>query len=300
MKKKFILWTAILPLFFFLAANRAGGQTNVEYIGTDTCLECHDTVIHSLEKTPHAQVSSTKGSVSVGSCESCHGPGSIHMEDPEVKGSIRSFNLTSNEETAAVCLSCHGNSTRFQDFRNEKHYLTGESCTACHTLHQNQPRGKLLSDTPEKLCFQCHQEKEAAFALPYHHKVKEGRMTCWSCHDPHNTEVSSQRIGPQAIYQRCVSCHPSQKGPFTYEHLSVNTGRCGVCHRPHGSENARLLKRTNQYLLCIECHSGPSLSAQLLGPKTPRFHITSKSTYQNCTICHTRIHGSYLDKHFLR
>ncbi len=298
--KKIHIWSVIfLPLLFF-AVNPISGSPGNDYVGTETCLECHDDMLDTLKKTPHNNLSYTKSMSKVESCEACHGPGSTHIEDPEVQGSIRSFGQAAAGETVAACLNCHKEDKRFKHFQREKHFLAGESCTSCHTLHQSKPQDNLLSRNPEKMCFTCHQEKEAAFSLPFHHKVKEGRMTCWSCHDPHNTEVSSQSIGQKKIYDKCFTCHPSKKGPFTYEHLAVNTGGCSVCHTPHGSENARLLQRSGQYLLCIECHSGPSLSDQLLGPKTPSFHITSKSTYQNCTICHVKIHGSYLQKHFLR
>lgn len=299
--KKSQLWPLpVLLLCFFLALTQAAGHPDAEYVGSETCLECHDTIYRTLKKTPHINLNLTKDTYQIDYCESCHGPGSDHIDDPEVKSSIRSYKQSTSEESTSVCLSCHQKSSHFRRFRGEKHYQTGESCTTCHSVHQTNPRDSLISIQPEKLCFNCHQEKEAAFNLPYHHKVKEGRMTCWSCHDPHNVEVSSQGIGRKKIYERCFDCHPAQKGPFTHEHPSARVGGCSVCHKPHGSENARLLQRSNQYLLCIECHSGPLTSSLLFGTKTTSFHITSKAAYQSCTVCHVRIHGSYLNKHFLR
>jgi len=300
MKKSHIWAVLFLPFIILFGASNAFGIPQAEYIGSEMCLECHDTMLDTLKKTQHINVIQTKNADTIESCEACHGPGSVHMDDPEVTGSIRSFKQETAAETAAACLTCHKEDSRFKHFQSEKHFLSGEACTSCHTIHQVKPTDRLINDEAEKMCFSCHQEKEAAFTLPFHHKVKEGRMTCWNCHDPHNTETSNQSIGKKKIYDRCFTCHPSQQGPFTYEHIGVNAGGCSVCHSVHGSENARLLQRANQYLLCIECHSGPSLSSRLLGTQPSSFHMTNKATYQNCTVCHVKIHGSYLERYFLR
>ncbi|MFQ6108486.1 MAG: DmsE family decaheme c-type cytochrome [Candidatus Aminicenantales bacterium] len=300
MTKKILFLPTILTLLFFLGAKFPAQAQEAQYVGSDTCLDCHDDIYNRIIRTPHFSASLQKAETRVESCEACHGPGGIHTEDPEVKGSIRNFQDLSSAESAAICLSCHQADHFLMYFKREKHYQSGDSCLSCHSMHPRQPLAKLIAQRPEKLCFSCHQEKVAEFNLPYHHKIAEGRMTCWSCHDPHNTETSPQTIGVRKIDENCFTCHPSKRGPFTYEHLGTNVGTCEVCHLPHGSENARLLRRSTQSFLCLECHSGPSLSDSLLGTKTPSFHITTKATYQNCTVCHTKIHGSYLDHYFLR
>jgi len=299
--EKIRLWCPLgLLLLFILSAAVSAENPAKEYIGTETCLECHDQHSKSIVKTPHNHMNRMNGEFQIGDCEACHGPGSIHMDDPELKGSILNFKEASFMETSNACLACHNRSHALQNFRREKHLQTGESCLACHTIHQEIPRPQLLAKNPRKLCFSCHPDKISRFNLPYHHKIIEGRMTCWSCHDPHNTQISPQSLGYKQIIGQCYTCHPSQRGPFTYEHLASNITKCQVCHDPHGSENAKLLRRSSQYFLCLECHSGTDLSQGRLGEKTPDFHITTHSTYQNCTICHVKIHGSYFDSHFLR
>lgn len=300
MKKIQLRAALLLPLIIFFGSKSASSFPQGEYIGSEMCLECHDTILATIQRTRHSNVTTAKNAAAVESCEACHGPGSLHIDDPEVIGSIRTFKFESGTEKSSACLNCHQQDARFSLFRSEKHFLSGEACTSCHTIHQKQPADKLINEAAENMCFSCHQEKEGAFTLPYHHKVKEGRMTCWDCHDPHNTAVAKQGLGQKKIYDRCFTCHPSQQGPFTYEHVGVNTGGCAVCHSVHGSENARLLRRASQYLLCIECHSGPSFSQGILGTQPSSFHMTNKATYQNCTVCHVKIHGSYLERHFIR
>lgn len=289
-----------LALIFFLGTYFSSGNSNPEYVGSETCLDCHDEIYNRIILTPHFETTLKTDRTWVEYCEACHGPGGLHTEYPEEKGSIRNFKDESAAETVDVCLSCHQANHFLKNFKQEQHYKTGESCLSCHTMHPSQPLAKLIAQSQEKLCFSCHQEKVAEFNLPYHHKVQEGRMRCWDCHDSHSTVASIQQIGFKQIDERCFNCHPSQRGPFTYEHLASNVGTCTSCHTPHGSENTRLLRRSSQFLLCLECHSGPSTADSLLGSKTPSFHITTKATYQNCTVCHVKIHGSYLDPYFLR
>ncbi len=300
MTKKIYILPVMLVLLFFLGAKIPIQSSDAEYVGAETCLDCHDETYNRIIKTPHFTATIKKDKTKVEYCESCHGPGSIHTDDPEVKGSIISFKDLPSAESAAICLSCHQANHFLKNFKKEKHYRSDDSCLSCHSMHSNPFVAKLLSQPREKLCFSCHQDKVAEFNLPFHHKVQEGRMTCWACHDPHDTNVSSQRLGFKKINENCFNCHPSLKGPFTFEHIGTNVGTCQVCHVPHGSENTRLLRRSNQSFLCLECHSGPSITDSLLGSKTSSFHLTSLSTYQNCTICHVKIHGSYLDDHFLR
>ena len=103
--------------------------------------------------------------------------------------------------------------------------------------------------------------------------------------------------------QPCLKCHVNKRGPFVYEHASVRVEGCGwSCHMPHGSTNAKLLRRPVVFTFCMECHNGAgtfgrdntgvvvqSASHNMLDPK-----------YQKCTLCHVRIHGSNTDATFLR
>jgi len=113
-------------------------------------------------------------------------------------------------------------------------------------------------------CFQCHLDVRAAFQLPHHHPVLEGKMSCSDCHEPHKgiatagvqTNIQQKlRTGGLAFLTRnetCFECHTQQRGPFVYEHEAVRQG-CIVCHTPHGSVNQRLLNERNA-TLCIKCH----------------------------------------------
>ena len=59
----------------------------------------------------------------------------------------------------------------------------------------------------------------------------------------------------------CYKCHVDKQGPFVYEHVPVKTEGCSSCHTPHGSTNPRLLKVSLVNMLCLQCHTFPTLRA---------------------------------------
>jgi DmsE family decaheme c-type cytochrome len=106
----------------------------------------------------------------------------------------------------------------------------------------------------------------------------------------------------QANEQPCLKCHIDKRGPFVFDHAAVRVEGCEACHSPHGSTNARLLKRPVVFTLCLECHTGQGSfgrDADGVRPQTSS-HNMADPRYQNCTSCHVRIHGSNADPRFFR
>ena len=102
------------------------------------------------------------------------------------------------------------------------------------------------------------------------------------------------------INDTCYQCHMEKRGPFVYNHQPV-TEDCTICHQPHGTTIAKLLKARPPFL-CQECHSHsshPSQAAALPNPPTdpdldPRLTDNSRamgSVGRGCLNCHTNIHG---------
>jgi predicted CXXCH cytochrome family protein len=82
----------------------------------------------------------------------------------------------------------------------------------------------------------------------------------------------------------------------------VRVEGCMACHEAHGSANPRMLTRHEQRLTCLECHSNLPVGggAPSAGGIPPAFHDLRNSRFQNCTICHVKIHGSNVDRTLLR
>jgi DmsE family decaheme c-type cytochrome len=114
-------------------------------------------------------------------------------------------------------------------------------------------------------------------------------MECSTCHDPHARAGKDNIRETRSGEVICLSCHADKRGPFAYEHGARVQGDCTTCHEPHGSNYAKQLKRSNVLQLCSECHSPTGAT---YGSQPPSFHNTGYARYQNCTTCHTAIHGS--------
>lgn len=264
-------------------------------------------------------------------CETCHGPGKAHADaeqdaagDPakELAGTKLIFSFHANpKENSARCLTCHITSRQQETFDHSQHALAGVSCDECHAVHlvsevkEARPAGvhfaqavffqvpelpeterwlhnSLLKEAQPNLCFSCHGNVQAEFALPIHHRVPEGLMKCTDCHNPHGSVNRASLNAP--YWETCVKCHVEKRGPFVFEHAAVRVEGCIVCHNPHGSTNHFMLVRREGRQLCLQCHSGFHAQAA-----TPHSRLGFQTSGE-CTRCHVAIHGSELDVNFLR
>jgi DmsE family decaheme c-type cytochrome len=261
------------------------------YVGSEVCVACHAALGENLRTTPHnrlLQQASPDPAVHWG-CESCHGPGEAHVAAGGGKGvgGLMTFREESAQARAEVCLTCHQKEAEKFQFRRSEHKLTGVACNDCHAPHfPAMPVHILRQKTPE-LCFSCHREIRSTFALPVRHKVLEGAVQCTDCHTPHG---SLSRFSLRGVHnETCSRCHIEKGGPFAFEHLAGRIEGCTICHTPHGSTNKFLLKRWEERVLCLECHSN-----------APLFHNQAPGAFFNgaCTRCHTEIHGSNFNRFF--
>ena len=100
----------------------------------------------------------------------------------------------------------------------------------------------------------CHRDKVAKLDRSGHMPVREGKMECSSCHNPHgSTNVRLLKTG-NSINEACASCHAEKRGPFLFEHAGVSGDSCATCHDPHGSNNDRMLVAKLPFL-CQRCHN---------------------------------------------
>ena len=278
--------------------SKAAGS-GAQYVGSEACQACHEEMYNQFKKTPH-YVTLTKKDYKPEQqgCESCHGPGSAHLEAEGGAGSIKSFKTMSSKERAEACLQCHARQDDRLNFKHSEHQISQVSCDACHSPHAPKVTENLLRDETNNLCFTCHAEIRNSFSLPFKHKVKEGVMSCTDCHNQHGGFSAQKRL--VGTDQSCFKCHSDKQGPFTFEHMAVRIEGCTYCHSPHGSNNPRLLTRNTVQSLCLECHSGVGITPGELprGVDTPSFHNVATARFQNCTTCHTQVHGSNHNRFF--
>lgn len=303
----------LMSLCFGLAAQSA-------FVGSDVCKKCHPDVWANFFRNAHyrslamaakapAQAAPSPTQASKTGCEGCHGPASEHVKAP-AKTNIVAFSQLNSKDTLNQCLGCHQQQIPRANIRRSAHTTADVACTNCHSIHKSPTPKFLLAREQKDLCYSCHPSVRAQFNMPVKHRVNEGFMQCTDCHNPHGVNAATWRMGnrPRMVDQSllneetCLKCHTQYRGPFVYEHAAVRVDGCESCHVPHGSTNARLLKRPVVFTLCLECHNGAgNFGRSGDGVQLPSSsHSMTEPRFQNCTACHIRIHGSNGDARFLR
>jgi len=95
------------------------------------------------------------------------------------------------------------------------------------------------------------------------------------------------------VVDTCYTCHMEKRGPFLFNHQPV-TDDCTICHNPHGSTVANLLK-TRAPFLCQQCHEPTSHRGNIPGLLTGTGNgagTRGVTQARACLNCHTSIHGS--------
>ena len=161
----------------------------------------------------------------------------------------------------------------------------GLACTNCHTIMQHVSiKYQLKTVFEPDTCFQCHKDRRAQMYRSAHMPVREGKVVCSDCHNPHGSATAALLREP-SINETCYKCHAEKRGPFLFEHAPVREN-CENCHDPHGSVNEYLLK-VSRPRLCVECHFGNGFGhGQTSGP------LATQTMSRSCQNCHTMIHGS--------
>jgi DmsE family decaheme c-type cytochrome len=260
------------------------------YVGSQACATCHAAEVASYGDTLMGRVllKNPRNAQERG-CETCHGPGSAHVNAGGGRGvGIISFRAddpaTKVEEINGICLSCHqrGDRTYWDGSVHEERAL---ACTNCHQIMKRvSPKFQLLKGTELETCLQCHQEKRAQLFRNSHMPVREGKMTCSDCHQPHGT-ATEHLIREASLNDLCYKCHAEKRGPFLFEHQPVREN-CDACHEPHGSINEYLLK-VSRPRLCAECHGfGHGITGITGGP------LAVQTMGRSCQNCHTKVHGT--------
>jgi DmsE family decaheme c-type cytochrome len=263
------------------------------YVGADTCKGCHEDQFATFARTRMGKLflHAPRNQQEQLGCENCHGPGKGHVEAGGGKGNIIAFSKkdpTPVEHRNAVCLSCHEKTARLF-WQGSPHESRDVACTNCHKVMEDvSPKSQLAKATEIETCGQCHLERRAQQMRSSHMPLREGKMTCTSCHNPHGG-VTQHNLKANSVNETCYTCHAEKRGPFLWEHAPA-TESCTNCHDPHGSNHEKMLKLAKPRL-CQQCH------VVTRHPTRPYGQETSPSNFKfilgrQCVSCHVTIHGS--------
>jgi DmsE family decaheme c-type cytochrome len=244
----------------------------------ETCATCHEDTVKAFASRPHAALAAQ-------SCTACHGSGEKHIEEGGKTGIFAFATSDLAGEKAKRCLTCHAKDN--PQFMTSPHGQASLDCTTCHSVHGEEAAPPLLKTRENTNCARCHEDIFAQFQLNERHRLQEGIMTCTTCHNPHEPATRTRLGGFKQ--EACIKCHTDKGGPFLYEHQASRIEGCTTCHEVHGSPHRHMLTHQNIADLCFGCHA-----------EAPAWHGYFSSEGTNCVTCHSSIHGSNLDKRFLK
>ena len=216
-----------------------------EYAGSEACADCHDGITGAFHDATHALLVAQGDNAKNVGCESCHGPGSLHVESGGERHTI-----VNPSKSPEACFACH------LDVRGDfalphAHPVTGGplaltsgkvGCNDCHEPHVGPAMraggAQVLAE--KDLCTSCHIAQRGPWVFE-HEALREGCTACHAAHGSVNEAMLTERDTSV-----CTKCHfQEQTTPGSIliggrDHTSLlGRGTCfsGGCHEAvHGSQ----------------------------------------------------------------
>lgn len=218
-------------------------QKNAKYTTPEDCAACHggkspeDPIYKHWKETVHANKGVT--------CESCHGPGSVHKANPTKENILSYPKIVSS----VVCAQCHGPIADQFDFSKHSkliadpveeavtdpgRYGKTSRCIACHSglvRAEIVENGKNLADLSDD---EIRELAENTLTVVPH------SVDCATCHNPHSKTGNLSQGGEEMqLRHQVFNLDTAPIGPgqtpdvFTqYDHI------CAQCHNGRGTNPA--------------------------------------------------------------
>ena len=163
--------------------------------GQEDCLVCHSGAnMRAMSENVHGNAEIAGTPASKQGCESCHGPGSIHVSRAHGgKGypplTVFGYGPASapRDEQVGLCMDCHGaggEAASAVEWDGVLHDRWIVNCATCHQSHA-EADPVLNRRQQAEICFSCHMKQKEG-----HKKVGKrvpdfSKMGCAGCHRVH-------------------------------------------------------------------------------------------------------------------
>jgi Cytochrome c3 len=187
------------------------------------CLHCHVSGGATGARNHFAAARFAQGGIG---CASCHGDAAEHVR---TKGKAPVLNPTKLDPARrdSVCLQCHleGETAVYRFGRSLATYRPGEALfdSVVYFVREGEigPNGRATSQYEALLQSACK-------------RASGDRMTCTTCHDPHNSQTTATPPARVGYYRaKCLACHTGAK--YATAHHPEQRD-CATCHMPRGGE----------------------------------------------------------------
>lgn len=208
------------------------------------CMSCHNTLPGFVKGAENKFTSVPEGV----SCERCHGPGSIHVQQRSSGSKVDTskyidYSIVNPGKLPIdlqfdVCQRCHlqGNAVlkegkSFFDFRPGMHL--SDYMTTFLPRYKNADDQFIMASHADRLkqskCFiKSFQAADSSSLRPY-----KNALTCVTCHNPH---VSVKVTGKEVFNNVCKNCHTTEKqNGMCSEKEAIreqSLNNCVSCHMP--------------------------------------------------------------------
>ena len=226
------------------------------------CADCHSTNLQKNYDIQTRTYHTTFSEIDV-SCETCHGPGSLHVKlanakspfwDRKLGYGLKRLKVTDNKPEIESCAPCHSRRRMVHqgdDLRDGYYDCFHNGLIRPETYHAD---GQILDEV-------------YVYGSFIQSKMYHKGIRCTDCHDPHTTKLKHEG---NAV---CVSCHT---------HTPAKYDTSGHHHHPPGSAGTQ----------CVACHmpATPYMDIDLRRDhslRVPRPDLSVELNTPNaCTGCH--------------
>ena len=257
------------------------------------CAECHSTNLQKAYSSESNAYQTTWSEINV-SCETCHGPGSRHVEWADLSELARpdanNYELVvktrdlKTEQQVAICARCHSRRVQLGTYDHSKTEILDSIIPELLTEGLYHPDGQILDEVYVYGSF--------VQSKMYHNDIK-----CTDCHDVH----SGKTVLPGN--ELCLQCHRGEVFDSRNHHIHRKKNERGEAI---SDKSGRVVSAVGEGAECVKCHMPGQtymgidyrLDHSLRVPR-PDLSI-ALGTPNACTQCHVKESNQWADEYFTK